>query len=636
MKEIWLGVFRTDSGEPALWRKLEPGQGLVIGRAVEAFPGSTWQEPYLSRRHLELAWVGQRPMLKLVVVDGARVARNEWYLDAGRTLPLPEPWLVECGRPLFLGHCGTTILLLTDAPQDVAGLMQPVPANTVIGLEPAYQKVEGVSDDYAEWLELPRTVRYQLRLFQTELPGAVQALMAQAEGGEADLFDRLADALCAATAGGGRRSVAFVTLDRTSGAIHVLNAGASKTGEFTPSRTLLHQALQGRAGHPTVWTRAEAVTTRTQPINSLVGRPVDWALTVVLPSFSSGSDGEPAPLLFRGQPLFLYMEERNASALNAKALLPFARTVGLLVASLIEVREHQRMQTQLAQSFSPRLRQVLRERPEALEAAVLPCTVLCCDRRGSSRAAEGAEDDAQILAQLRDNQAVLGEVTRMVFEHNGAVADFAGDAVLGFWGWPPDPVPVNHASAALVTAQAIAQALAPRLHRDARQRVTELACRIGISTGPMAVGNVGPAEQMKIGVFGSPVNFGSRLEGLGKQFRLPVIVSDHTVREVRGGPFVFRRLAYLRPAGFDQVYPIYELVLPREWGGSGLDAAHIKQYEEALTCFTCREWDACVGRLGDLVALADGPAVWLQEQAERLRREPPPADWMGGIEVDSK
>lgn len=636
MKETWLGIFRTDTGEPAVWHKVEPGQGLVIGRAAEAFPGSAWQEPYLSRRHLELAWVGQMAMLKMVAGDAGKVARNEWYLDAGRTLPLPDPWLVERDKPLFLGRCGTTALLLADAPRDVTGLVQPVSMDTILSAEPDYQKVEGISDDYTEWLELPRTIRYQLRLFQSDLPGAVQALMAQAEGGEADLFDRLATALCAATAGGGRRSVAFVTLDRATGAMQVLNAGASDGDAFVPSRTLLHQALQGRAGHPTVWTRAEAVTTRTEPINSLVGRPVDWALTFVLPSFTPGRDGEPSPLLFRGQPLFLYMEERNAPALNAKALLPFARTVGLLVASLIEVREHQRMQTQLAQSFSPRLRQILRERPEALEAAVQPCTVLFCDRRGSSRASEGAEDDAQVLAQLRDNQAVLGEVTRMVFEHNGAVADFAGDAVLGFWGWPPDPAPTNHASAALVTAEAIAHGLAHRLQRDARQNVVELACRIGVSTGPMAVGNVGPAEQMKIGVFGSPVNFGARLEALGKQFRLPVIVSDHTVREVRGGPFVFRRLAYLRPAGFDQTYPIYELVLPRECGGSGLDAAQIGQYEEALACFTRREWDDCIGHLQSLAGLNDGPTVWLQGQAECLRREPPPADWMGGIEVESK
>ena len=162
------------------------------------------------------------------------------------------------------------------------------------------------------------------------------------------------------------------------------------------------------------------------------------------------------------------------------------------------------------------------------------------------------------------------------------------------------------------------------------------AVRIGISTGRIAVGKTGPTQQWHISVFGSVANLGARLERIAKEFRVPVLISDETYLRIKDlGGRSFRQLCLIRPAGFEESYPIHELVFPRELGGSGVTDADARTYERALNHFNHEQWDDAIDIL-DTLPEDDPAASWLRGKAIGFRKIPPPPGWAGEIQSLSK
>ena len=632
-----LHVGRAERDCPPEWAEISPDTSpLVFGRAAQDVTGPSWKEAFLSRRHFTLTWQQEHGgwILQRCREEG-RLPPNELFHDAARTSPVEEPHVMEPGMPLFLGQKGVTAVVLLRSREDLARVNRQGKARTQRADWTLVTETEGREEQHSD---LPYELRMQLRTFQQDLPNCLQAWVERGDATEQALFQEVCGVVLRTIGGGGGGlSAAFLALPADA-LPRVLHTDTGPFSDFRPSRQVIAELLDRAPGRTILWKRSP--TWEEVSLGGTMARShADWVIALRLPSGSSSSSSatEKQPLLLHGEQIILYMEARHASANAPEPWLPFVRTVGILVASVLEAREQQRIQSQLAAYFSPRLRQVARETPpSALEPAIFNCTVLFCDRRGSSQAAETAGLDAGMLKQLKKNQELLSEVTRVVFNNEGAVADFAGDCVLGFWGWPVDQTAPDHARAALETARQVAEKLRDQRVEDAILNMQLASFRIGVSTGPMAVGNVGPTEQMKIGVFGSPVNFGSRLESLGKQFLLPVIVSEATVNAVNRADFLFRKLCLIRPAGFDQAYPIYELVLPQEHGGSGATPEQVAVYEEALAAFVRREFGACRQKLGALLAANDKAAVWLIEQASHFLRHPPPSGWMGEITMDMK
>jgi len=338
------------------------------------------------------------------------------------------------------------------------------------------------------------------------------------------------------------------------------------------------------------------------------------------------------------RPVFLYVETRNASETAAAAFIPFLRLISSLVASLLAAREEQRIQDRLSTYFSPSLRRLMRAGDESLlEPAMVDCTVLFADRRGHSRMLEKAKSDEQILDRLRENQDIVGLITEEIFSHNGVITDFAGDGALGLWGWPRfEDSESRHALHSVEASEAILERLAHLVQYEEEHSQKMAAVRIGISTGRIAVGKTGPSQQWHISVFGSVANLGARLERIAKDFRIPVLLSDETHRRISDSPGRrFRRLCRIRPAGFQESYPIYELVLPKSLGGSEISETDARRYEEALAHFHEREWDTAIDILESLPD-DDPPTKWLKQNALELRRNPPGVDWGGEIESLTK
>ena len=79
----------------------------------------------------------------------------------------------------------------------------------------------------------------------------------------------------------------------------------------------------------------------------------------------------------------------------------------------------------------------------------------------------------------------------------------------------------------------------------------------------MNVGNMGSDKRLAWTVMGDNVNLASRLEGMTKEYRSRIIISEFTFRQV-AHQFVCREVDKIRVKGKNQPVTIYELMAPIE------------------------------------------------------------------------
>lgn len=617
-------------------------QPVKVGRAPEAEEGAAaalmvipWRDRLISRNHFVAIPEGERLIVQRVPALPGRSRPNAFYSNAPlrQRQVLEEPLRLQAGQAFTVGALGTTAFYWLSGRESVEAALMGY-RDILEEEKEGFATERPRSQSYDELTHLDEySLRVQLKLIQRDLPEKVLRGWTT----DTQLFTRAGAFLEAALPGQKGVSAAFLAVEPGEVTVdfHLLNPDPQVRADFRPSRTLLSQ-LNLEDPDPSdihIWTSEQDENAfRTQ---SSLGRQIDWVAAIPVASMEEGAQ------IYRdaeGRPVYLYVETRQSFEAAATAFVPFLRLIASLVASLLSAREKQRIQDQMSTYFSPTLREILQEGDQsALEPAMVDCSVLFADRRGHSRILELARTDEEILAQLRENQKVVGRITQKVFDHEGVITDFAGDGALALWGWPTwleeaDQHPRN----AVATAEAIVQSLVDRVEYEPEHRRLMAAVRIGISTGRVAVGKTGPRQQWHISVFGSVANLGARLERIAKEFKVPVLLSGETVNRLRWKPVpgdpprLFRKLCLIRPAGFAESYPIYELVLPLEWGGSGATAQDISVYEHALDRFLERRWDDSIDLLKTLPE-SDEPARWLLDRADLFRLRPPDPGWAGEI-----
>jgi class 3 adenylate cyclase len=128
--------------------------------------------------------------------------------------------------------------------------------------------------------------------------------------------------------------------------------------------------------------------------------------------------------------------------------------------------------------------------------------------------------------------------TEAIHREGGTVDKFIGDCIMGIWNAPA--AADDHAMRACRTAVAIRDLMHQVPRPDGAEGGSRV--RVGISTGPAFVGNIGSAQRLSYTAIGDTVNVASRLEGLGKELGTEITISETTAAAVKGR-------AELRPLG---------------------------------------------------------------------------------------
>ena len=392
-------------------------------------------------------------------------------------------------------------------------------------------------------------------------------------------------------------------------------------GRFMPSRRLLRKALRRREN--VIHIVGEGESSKFTMANAL-----GWAFCAPLTTESclgwclyvSGMGGR---------------DDNNlVTADSLKGDLRFTQLVAQFIGSIRTLRTLQEHKTQLSAFFSPKVMENLTKKGGAGDILVpseREITVLFCDVRGFSRQAECLKNDLHKL--LDCVKAALSAMTGGMLAFDGSIADFQGDAALGFWGWPT-PLPDGPMSACRA-ALAIMRAF--HLPPDQQGLLKGFSCGAGIAHGRAIAGQIGTTQQAKIGVFGPVVNQGSRIEGLTRQFGINICIDEATADFVRRmmppEEGRCRRLACVRPKGMDTSLLLYEL-LPPEADGNSVDDLGMLNYGAAVDLVISGRWAEAIERL-NAVPDDDGPKKFLLTQMAKFNNTPP-TSWDGAFSLDSK
>jgi adenylate cyclase len=281
---------------------------------------------------------------------------------------------------------------------------------------------------------------------------------------------------------------------------------------------------------------------------------------------------------------------------------------GKLRAALVEVlasgvaaglarRESERERALLEQFFPEDLVEQLRREPGLIrEARRAQVTVLFCDVRGFSAASKalGPRKTFEWVS------AVLSELSECVRGEGGVLVDYIGDELMAMWGAPVEQP--DHAARAVRAALAMLRARGQLDRRSRSDFGVPTDVGIGVSSGPAQVGNTGSLHRLKYGPLGDTVNVASRIQGMSKHLKRPLLVSGETWSAVRGS-FEGRRVVRVRLVGMPDPCDLYEVA------GAGERAEFFRGSEAALEALEERRFPEAARRAGELLEQhpEDGP-----------------------------
>jgi adenylate cyclase len=227
----------------------------------------------------------------------------------------------------------------------------------------------------------------------------------------------------------------------------------------------------------------------------------------------------------------------------------------------------------------------------------------------------------------------FSEVASVIHAHRGFIDKYIGDAVMAFW-ISPFSAGDTHASDACLAALAQQEAIVALRARlpeitGMRRNPPKLEIRMGIATGEAVVGTVGASSSRSYTVVGDTVNLASRIEGISKVYRCPIILSEETFKLAQD-VIEARELDIITVAGKTEPIRIYEAM-----GRAGeLQPGQIALrdlFAEGLAAYRLRNWDDAQSGFESCLRHApeDRPSHLFLERIATFRNEAPPAGWTG-------
>ena len=311
--------------------------------------------------------------------------------------------------------------------------------------------------------------------------------------------------------------------------------------------------------------------------------------------------------------------------LAAPLLAGIVATIGAFAWSFFgEDRQRRRLLKALSSVVSPTIAEELARDPSKLAVGGTrrEMTVMFTDIAGFTDLSETMPPEK--LAPMLNYY--LEEMSGIVLHQSGTLDKYIGDAIMSFWNAPLPQV--DHAARACRAALRLVEretAIQPELQKLGAKKIYT---RVGINSGPMAVGFTGSSHLINYTVLGDSVNLGSRLEGANKLYGTRIMLSQSTADLVKG-QFVLRRLDSLRVKGKLEPMPVYELIA--EGQPDPTTARRVGLYEEAFDLYQRQRWDEAEKNLLEILAAfpEDAPSKAMQTRIAHFREEAPPGDWDG-------
>jgi adenylate cyclase len=301
-------------------------------------------------------------------------------------------------------------------------------------------------------------------------------------------------------------------------------------GKVLVSDTLLAQVQLTKEG---VLTSDAIADARFQASHSIIALGVRSAMAV--PLLSSSGDEVKGIMFLDSRERIAAFTTKDLEVLSAIAAQASVALENSEYARALEFEAAQR--AQLARFLSPALvEQAARGSIELSKGGTLTeVTILFSDIRGFTGIAEKLPAQ-EVVRMLNDYFELMVDI---LFEHNGILDKFIGDAIMGLWGAPvkrPDDA-TNAVRAAVKMQKRVAEWNEERVG----QGKVPIRIGIGLHTGQVVVGNMGSSKALSYTAIGDGVNLASRLCGVAREDM--VVVSEECAVRAGKDKFVLEALS---------------------------------------------------------------------------------------------
>ena len=275
-------------------------------------------------------------------------------------------------------------------------------------------------------------------------------------------------------------------------------------------------------------------------------------------------------------------------------------------------------------------------------------TILFSDIRNFTAISEHS-DAREVVEFLNSYFAKMG--SEIICE-GGHIDKFIGDAIMAVFGAFHGLE--NPAFNAIRAAIKMLAALESIDTVGIALKQSSLKAGIGINCGECVLGNIGFQNKMDYTVIGDTVNLASRIEGLTKLYRHPLIVSEY-IYNMAKDRFLFRKIDNIRVMGKEEPVGIYAIYTGYKGTADNapcsdeisdipavfsllINRETLINYNKGLQLFYMREWKSAQEFFLKAVQADknDYLSQFYLERSLEFMRTPPPGNWDGVVTLAEK
>ena len=240
-------------------------------------------------------------------------------------------------------------------------------------------------------------------------------------------------------------------------------------------------------------------------------------------------------------------------------------------------------------STDPRLARLVANTPTALADKIRSVAHLSGERRVVTALFADVVGSTALAAHMdpEDWTGVMNQAFDLlvpaIYMYEGTIARLMGDGLLAFFGAPvaheDDPIRATH------TALEIVSTTLRYAEEVRRAHGIDFAVRVGLSTGPVVVGDVGSDLVYEYTAMGDAINLAARLQSAARP--MTVLIAENTYRFI-APVFECRDLGEISIKGKSDPVRIYEVVKPKSKPGKvrgiqGLESPMVGRNSELNT-----------------------------------------------------
>lgn len=302
---------------------------------------------------------------------------------------------------------------------------------------------------------------------------------------------------------------------------------------------------------------------------------------------------------------------------------------------MAEGKEKRKMKNILGQYVSPAMLSAVLEksREEYLKAEVgtrETLTIFFSDIRGFTSITEQYE--VEKVVELLNSYLSL--MVNIIFENQGTLDKFIGDAIVAFWG-APVRLTDHHYKAVMAAIQMKKKLLLFNLD-NRKNNLPPFDIGIGIHTGEVILGNIGSSKKLDYTIIGDSVNLTSRIEGLTKTYRCEIIISHETYIHVEES-ICCRMLDNVMVKGKKKPIVIYEVIDEKQYVEETF-LIIIQLTEKAFQEYCRRKFESSIALYHEILALKpdDYLSRMFIDRCNQYIQNAPPDNWNGAYVMTTK